>query len=225
MTEEPAGISSDLQWMIESGQANQEMLAETLVNDHYLPIYRLALAMLGDARGAHQAAMQTISGAMVDLPKQRRSVHVTTWLYGHAIKTINRQEPSTSTDSPAETVQTEAEAERSSEIRKIFQSYGLKERYALALYYLLEWQVEDIASVLRVSEQAVEIQFDISRAQFRPLFDKSHDGAAPPPSGLSQAQIRAQRQEQLDVQIRQSFPLLSFQSFPFHNLTNEPDSP
>ncbi len=47
-------ISSDLEWILLSGQANRGMLLETLVKDHGVQIYQLAYAVLNNKNQAEQ---------------------------------------------------------------------------------------------------------------------------------------------------------------------------
>ena len=199
MLEEPNELSSDLEWMLESGQADREMLLDALLQEHYIPVYRLSLAMLGEMVAAHQAAMQTIGLALMDYPPRRGRLQLKPWLYGHAMRSINRLISGKPRVEPA------TPSSASIEFCEVFATYGLKERYALTFRYLLNWEAEDIAALLRVNEHAVQVQLDLSRGR---LFDalKGEIGAAPAPlAGLSDEQIRANEGAYQDSHLAETF--------------------
>jgi DNA-directed RNA polymerase specialized sigma24 family protein len=207
MSQESEGLSFDLEWIIYSGQDDPDMLVEALVNEHYIPVYRLSLAMLEeDPRAAHQAAMQSIVSALLNIPRNRGSIQVDVWLYDLAQKVINRfEQGSASPIAPiGETFEAARfapqESETSAKLLEIFETYGRKERYALIYYYLLGWVPRKIAAVLRVSEHAVLTQLELSRAEFRELPGIA-SAVTPAPLGLSAEQILIREQTQIDRRV------------------------
>jgi RNA polymerase sigma-70 factor (ECF subfamily) len=61
---EAAGLSPDLEWMLRSNQADQAMVVETLVYEHYDRLLLLALSILDDPWEADQAVKETIYGVL-----------------------------------------------------------------------------------------------------------------------------------------------------------------
>ena len=51
MANQDRELSSDLEWLLQSGQASQEELLTALAGQYLLPIYRLALAVLDEPAG------------------------------------------------------------------------------------------------------------------------------------------------------------------------------
>ena len=61
MVDQDPGLSSDLEWLLQSGQVSQEELLTALAGQYLLSIYRLALAVLDDPAAARLAARETFS--------------------------------------------------------------------------------------------------------------------------------------------------------------------
>ena len=58
-------LSPDIEWMLESGQASKEMLADALVREYLQPIYRFGLAYLEDPQLAELVALESLSTALM----------------------------------------------------------------------------------------------------------------------------------------------------------------
>lgn len=210
MPEGHNGLSSDLEWMLNGNQADREMLTEALLQEHYLSIYRLALALLGNPRTAHQAAMQTIAKAALDFPRRRNKLEINSWLYGYAVKIINSMPRSALPSEPRlenlpVPVETSSRITEEADFCQVFENYGFRERYTLVLTYILRWTPEDVASLLRVNERAVEMQLDLSR---RKLFDALGPDAEDHPkplAGLSDQQILAEERHYMDDRLVEAF--------------------
>jgi DNA-directed RNA polymerase specialized sigma24 family protein len=80
-------LSSDLEWMLQSGQAPKEMMAEALVEEYYEPVFRLGLAILGDSEQARQTALETFSGALLEAHRYDGKCGVRNWLLRLALNT------------------------------------------------------------------------------------------------------------------------------------------
>jgi DNA-directed RNA polymerase specialized sigma24 family protein len=87
MLNTPPELSPDLEWMLQSGQAKKEMLAEALLDEYYAPVFRLGLAILGDREAARQAALETFSGALLEAHRYDGKSGVRTWLLRLALNT------------------------------------------------------------------------------------------------------------------------------------------
>ncbi len=81
----PIELSPDLEWMLQSGQASDALLAETLAAEYYASVYRLALAVLDDADDAGRAAREALVTAVVNRHRYQPEFGVKLWLYALAV--------------------------------------------------------------------------------------------------------------------------------------------
>ena len=77
-------LSSDLEWMVQSGQASSEMLAEALVHEYYGRLYHLALVVFDDLNQAAAATTDAIATAILNLHRYRSAAGIPLWLYSTA---------------------------------------------------------------------------------------------------------------------------------------------
>ncbi len=80
-------LSTDLEWMLQSGQVDLATLAEALVHARYAPVYRLCLALLRDDSAALTATLDTFGESLASLHSYRSSEGMDTWLYRIALRT------------------------------------------------------------------------------------------------------------------------------------------
>jgi len=79
-------FSTDLEWMLQSGQADQALLAEALVQGYYQDLYCLAVSLLDDPRQAHRATERAFIAALLNVFKAQQShldgeTGVRLWIY------------------------------------------------------------------------------------------------------------------------------------------------
>jgi DNA-directed RNA polymerase specialized sigma24 family protein len=87
MLSTPPELSPDLEWMLQSGQAKEEMLAEALIEEYYAPVFRLALAVLDEPERARQAALETFGSALLEAHRYDGKSGVRAWLLRLALNT------------------------------------------------------------------------------------------------------------------------------------------
>jgi DNA-directed RNA polymerase specialized sigma24 family protein/LysM repeat protein len=80
-------LSSDVEWMLQSGQVDLPTLAETLIHQYYPPVFRLCHALLLDERLALTATLDTFGDALAGVHEYRSAQGVEQWLYARTIKT------------------------------------------------------------------------------------------------------------------------------------------
>jgi RNA polymerase sigma factor (sigma-70 family) len=83
-------LSSDLEWMLQSGQVSREYFLETLAEAYYLRIFRLAISLLNDTRAAEIATRRAFMRAVLDHHKYRSDSGVDLWLLKIAYQTITQ---------------------------------------------------------------------------------------------------------------------------------------
>ena len=83
-------LSSDLEWMLQSGQASPAMLGEALIAEYYNSIYQFAWAYFGSPEKAQTAAREVFTRALISVYRYRSHHGLHVWLYGVALETFRR---------------------------------------------------------------------------------------------------------------------------------------
>lgn len=86
-------LSSDLEWMLESGQVDREQIAEALVQEHSGELFRSARLYLRNAGLARQAVEGAIAAALVNVYRYRHGLGVKTWLFRFLIAEWRKMKP------------------------------------------------------------------------------------------------------------------------------------
>jgi DNA-directed RNA polymerase specialized sigma24 family protein len=168
-------LSPEIQWMLESGQASSEMLAEALVREYWQPIYRFGLACLGDSRLAEQLAVESLSSALINVYRYRGG-SVKAWLFQIVVKICQKKQPRFVFSRPIrdpfhnhdqsvepnlaginlETVQDER-------LWDAIENISPKYRLPFLLTYLFQWAPELIAKALKTDPQTIATQVITTR--------------------------------------------------------------
>ena len=152
MLDQPKPLSSDLEWVLQSGQVKQDLLAQILVEEHYLDLWRLAICLFGDSELARDIASEVLTTAILDAYRYRSTIGGRIWLYNLAFEVFGRHK-------------SRYKAHR---LRKISHdndrkpwaslpvSFEYRDQFLFLLHYLLGWPKAEIARLLGESETAVE---------------------------------------------------------------------
>jgi DNA-directed RNA polymerase specialized sigma24 family protein len=166
MVNQDPGLSSDLEWLLQSGQVSQEELLTALAGQYLLSIYRLALAVLDDPAAARRAARETFSSVLLNLYRYSSQIGVERWLYGLALDAIRQEVSRLKTrrmlaallprrsrkphlDRPTASNETQAEVWRA------FDALDEMQRIPVFLFYMQGWQAPEIASLMQSREYLV----------------------------------------------------------------------
>jgi hypothetical protein len=145
---EPASGSEPSQWIA------------GLVQEHYFPLFRLALASLEDEQLSRQVVLATLATALQKYRRySQRSDAV--WLYGLALKELRRQarQAVAGEPLPPPTVLDDV-------IWKLVDTFEQKEHLLCVLLYLLDWPEASAATLLHVSASAVRTQRQLFEQRF-----------------------------------------------------------
>ncbi|MBN1149409.1 MAG: PD40 domain-containing protein [Anaerolineales bacterium] len=146
-----------------AGQAastqDEQALAESLLSEYYVSVYRLAYALLEDEGAARRAARSTFALALAR--GRGRNLDECAWLYSLALKAIAR-------------VASQLPPERSAppvpeSLQPLFEAiavFGGRERRLLALLYAVDCPLPQAAKALGVSQGAAQLQLGIFRQRF-----------------------------------------------------------
>jgi RNA polymerase sigma factor (sigma-70 family) len=76
----PPELSSDIEWMIQSGQVSRELILETLVTQYHPTVYQLAISLLNDRFAARTVTRETFIHLLLHLHQYRSPVGVKNWV-------------------------------------------------------------------------------------------------------------------------------------------------
>lgn len=79
-------LSPDLEWVLQSGQASDEMVVTAMVDECFEPLYRLAYALLNDQPSAQRAAIIALATALIEAHRYPGGDSVQTWLTSIALE-------------------------------------------------------------------------------------------------------------------------------------------
>lgn len=80
-------LSSDVEWMLQSGQVDDAILLKALIQQYRTSLYLLALGYLGDPPEAKHACSLAFSNALLNAYRYRGD-GVEAWFYQHALKSL-----------------------------------------------------------------------------------------------------------------------------------------
>jgi DNA-directed RNA polymerase specialized sigma24 family protein/LysM repeat protein len=146
-------ISSDLEWILLSGQASRAMLLETLVIDHGAAIHRLALAALQDADLAETASLQIFQRAWQHTKLYQPEEGIDTWLLKISFPIIRKLAKKLKPGGEEGSFQEDP-------LQIVLGRLGWKSRAALYLRYSFDYDIDQIASILKVSRKWVAHEYN-----------------------------------------------------------------
>ncbi len=175
--DEPQALSSDLEWMLQSGQVDRATLAETLLGEYYAPVYRLCLALLDEEEQAQAAALETFRSALRRLERYRSNRGVELWLFGLAVEVCRKRRGryalrrlllrSGGRREAAPRFGPEREADAA--LWEAFDRMGESTRLVVILHALLGWDAQQSAALLKMNEAGVKGRLEGALASFRAL--------------------------------------------------------
>jgi DNA-directed RNA polymerase specialized sigma24 family protein len=173
----PPELDSDLEWMLQSGQATHEMLAEALIQEFYPDAYRFAMVFLNDPLAVRSLLLEVFSNALLNVYHYRSQIGARVWFFRIFIKVLHKALPHFSIKK-LEVLQREvgpltnpgdlaSMAKTEKDIWMAFESLSQQQQMALILSVALEWPVDDIASTLgtepaKVNEWLIQAHRSVS---------------------------------------------------------------
>ena len=83
-------LDTDVEWMLQSGQANDQVIIETLVNEFYAYIFRFSLSCLGVNQQARDATLESLATALIESHRYSGKEGTRLWLLSIAAKICSR---------------------------------------------------------------------------------------------------------------------------------------
>ncbi len=165
-------LSSDLDWMLQSGQASNAMLAQALVDEYYDSIYRLALGIFDDPDSAYIATQETFISALLNVYRFHEKDGVQIWFFQNFFEVCRRVSKHFRKDHARESagspgVQTNADSRRSDvALQRYINALNQNTRKVVLMHYLLGMRTSEISSILRTSEKTVRSKLKDARREF-----------------------------------------------------------
>ena len=90
--ENPPELSSDIEWMLQSGQVSRTYFLESLTETYYTAVLRLATSILDDTDAARKATRKIFLKAVLNVHQYRSQMGVKVWLFKIAYSVILRSQ-------------------------------------------------------------------------------------------------------------------------------------
>lgn len=155
-------LTPDLEWMLQSGQVSREVLLEALLQEHFSPVYHLALMFLDDAPAARRAVERGLAAALLRVHEYREALGVLAWLYQIVLEEIWAERerrrawiakflPGSPSKTPG-TGEPLAWADEPAAFWQVFDTLADTEKVNLLLSQAQHWQPAQVGAVLEISE-------------------------------------------------------------------------
>jgi len=86
MFENTPELAPDIEWMLSSGQVNEETLIEALILEHYRELFKLGLTLSDISLVAVVLAQQTLASAVLNAHQYKGKTSVRVWLFRLALE-------------------------------------------------------------------------------------------------------------------------------------------
>ncbi len=181
----PPDLSSDIEWMLQSGQVSLDVLAETLVDAWYPLIFQFAFSTCEDEEESRQVAIHTFVSALLGMHRYKNDSNIQKWLLQFAVQEVE----SRNSQNRKKTRQSERRWNRPGEQRnsvmdlrasqlqpdpdeikitwQVVASCPIEDRLAALLYYQFNYGYEDIAEILKCEVHTVHFRLQKSRSRLR----------------------------------------------------------
>jgi RNA polymerase sigma-70 factor (ECF subfamily) len=206
MFEEPANLSSDLEWMLQSTQVSEALIISALVREYYSPVYHLTYSLLGYPEAAHEAVQRSLLAVMANRHRFSAGLSLKTWIYRHAILVCRgirwqfwKRRPKAQL--PLSQLLFDHQPEHETHADRLVWScvdrLAPSKRIVALLRYVYRFSLEEIAQSLSISNTLVELRLADARNQLNQRLSKhlcalgaSSLERRPAPAGLLHRQAR-----------------------------------
>ncbi len=159
-------LTSELEGMLESGQAEREELAAALIREYFAPVYLFALAALDDRAQALEAVISGLGKALAESDAYSSREGVQVWLWRFALRAISSMQRKLTWRrsihiAPAEGYAGKGSAQGGSasqaelKVLQVFAKLNNPERWVVLLNLLGDLPPDTIAEITRKSPEQV----------------------------------------------------------------------
>lgn len=175
-------LSSDLEWMLQSGQASQAMLAEALIDEYYPQVYQLAFSLFEDPAAAYAAALETFVAALlstyrVQNGRYRSRAEIDIWFWTRAGQVIRAQWQAAQSKLPAgqpgrQTVSAQpAAGGLEARLQVVLDGLDPVSRLVLGLHVVQGRPAGEVSRILRLGEKAVQERLLLAHSRLQIALD------------------------------------------------------
>jgi DNA-directed RNA polymerase specialized sigma24 family protein len=183
-------LSSDLEWMLQSGQADNPMLAEALVEETYRSVYQFSLSYSQSPIDARKITAEIYGAALCSVYRFPRSNNIRLWLYRRALEVLHSKSFRNKTRSTFRESLSAKNIVRENLLLSIHPSHATNaaevvlwnsvdslpepQRTPVLLHYLLDWPATEIAGLLGREETAAFQLLATSRERLLQALDEGN---------------------------------------------------
>ncbi len=174
----PLELTSDLEWMLQSGQATSEMLAEVLVQEFYPGAYRLASVFVNDPSAARAILLDALSNALLNVYRYRSHIGARAWFFQILLKEVRKNvsffpigssgRRRTAPDISVSGEDPSSEGTNEASLLGAYANLSFHQRLAVFLSVVFEWPIEEIA--LAMSSDPTHVNEWLTHA-YRRIFE------------------------------------------------------
>ncbi len=146
-------LSSDLEWLLQNGEASHAALANLLVRDFYSDAVRLNWAILGDLERARQSVLQAFSAALVNQYRFRLGQNARTWLFHFVIQAARKI---VRVESSSTNVTGAGQPAPGDGLDNFLRPLDVIDQWAIYVSILLGWEPVETAGLIGVEALRVE---------------------------------------------------------------------
>jgi DNA-directed RNA polymerase specialized sigma24 family protein len=214
-------LSSELEWMLGSGQATPAMLAEVLIERFFTPAYQLSLAILGDGQAATAAVQIALVSAVSRAPRYQQTASPQVWFFQAVLEAIQEIRKAGTPPTLWRSLESGAGGKFLPEAHRLLAALDQEARLPALFAFLLGWETSEIAPVLRQASEEISATLERARRKLTQMIPLGEDPvaalqAALPAPSLSHNQIResaAQAASQAEQQGRRNLKLVRVREF------------
>lgn len=188
-------LSSELEWMLASGQATPTMLAEVLIERFFAPAYRLSLAILGDGQAATAVVQAALVSAVSRAPRYQQTASPQVWFFQAVLEAIQAIRRAGAPPALWSSLEAGAKGKFLPEAHRLLAALDQDARLPALFAFLLGWEAGEIAVLLKQATGEVSAALERARRRLAQMIPLGEDPAAamqaalPAPS-LSPSEIR-----------------------------------
>ncbi|MFU8771581.1 MAG: RNA polymerase sigma factor, partial [Anaerolineales bacterium] len=175
-------LDPDLEWMLQSGQADDQAIIVTLVKEFYPTIFRFALSILGVYQEARSAAVESLATALVESHRYSGMEGAHLWLFSIAATVCSKaykKSPKLQKGMTLSSQNVQSVVDQDAMPQSLYQvnywsaidSLPLDQRLPVLLRVVCELPVAEIAVVLSEREKTITSQLQVS---YRQIAAKNH---------------------------------------------------
>jgi DNA-directed RNA polymerase specialized sigma24 family protein/WD40 repeat protein len=161
----PPELSSELEWLLQNGEASRAALANVLVREYYASALRLSWAILGDLGRARQIVLQAFTTALVNQYRYRSGKNAHIWLFQFILQAARKAARLRGSSSVSE-VSGGAALEPGLDV--FHWPLDEADQWSLYLTGLLGWQPAEAAELIGIEVGRVKRLVDALRQGFLP---------------------------------------------------------